>query len=253
MSRRWKAGLSVLGVILILSICGIGSYLIVLDEQKGVQAQANTTAPKPTSTPVDISSRTVDPTPLSAKEIFPNKTIVIDPGRPNEIYTVIGTQELTDCRSATEGDITKLIAELGCTQVVRGTMHTPAEGYLVTGGIMNLDTAANAEKAWEQIEKIVKDQKGRFMGYAIESADKTTKALALASTVAGWTVKGHYVAYCVIARVDRKAIPDSDPFAQQIMEDIVQLYLKEVILEARANDPVGDGTPSGVPSGSPRP
>ena len=128
---------------------------------------------------------------------------------------------------------------MGCTQVVRGTLSTPAEGYVVTGGIMNLDTALNAEKAWDQIKRIVEGSKGRFVGYVIPS-NKDTKALALASSVVGWTVKGHYVAYCVIARSDSKEIPKDDPFAQQIMEDIVQLYLKNQILEARASDPVVD-------------
>ncbi len=237
MSRRWKASLTALAVVLILAVCGIGSYLIVLDEQKGVQAQANTEAPKATSTPIDISSQVVDPTPLTEAELFPNKSIIIDPKRPNEVYTLIDAQELTECKSATAGEITTLIADMGCSQVVRGTLKTPAEGYVVTGGIMNLDTADNAEKAWDQIKKIVESQKGRFVGYVIP-ADKSTRALALASSVVGWTVKGHYVAYCVIARTDSKEIPKDDPFAQQIMEDIVQLYLKNKILEARANDPI---------------
>jgi hypothetical protein len=247
-SKRWKAGLGVLGVIVVLAVCGIGSYLIVVDEQKGVQAQANTTGPKATTTPVDISSRKVDPAPLTADELFPAKTIMVDPNKPNEVYTLIGTQELTDCKPAAEGDVTKLISELGCSQVVRGTLKTPIDGYLVTGGIMNLESAANADKAWTQIETIVKEEKGRFVGYVIPS-DKSTKPLALASSVVGWTVKGHYVAYCVVARTDSQPISDDDPFAKQIMFDIVQYYLQGVILEARATDPVVEGaTPSAKPS-----
>lgn len=248
-SKRWKAGLGVLGVIVVLAVCGIGSYMIVMDEQKGVQAQANTNGPKPTTTPVDISSRKVDPEPLTIAEVFPSRTITVDPNKPNEVYTLIGSaQELSDCKSAAEGDVAKLISTLGCSQVVRGTLKTPIDGYLVTGGIMNLETAANADKAWEQIETIVKEEKGRFVGYVIPS-DKSTKPLALASSVVGWTVKGHYVAYCVVARVDSQAIADDDPFAKQIMFDIVQFYLQGQILEARATDPIVEGaTPSAQPS-----
>jgi hypothetical protein len=246
-SRRWKAGLGVLGVIVMLAVCGIGSYLIVIDEQKGLQPQPSN-GPKATTTPVDISSRKVDPQPLTEEEVFPSRTIMVDPNKPNEVYTLIASQALTNCKEAVEGDVAKLIAGLGCSQVVRGTLKTPIAGYLVTGGIMNLETAAYADKAWEQIENIVKEDKGRFVGYVIAS-DKSTKPLALASSVVGWTVKGHYVAYCVVARVDSQAIADDDPFAKQIMFDIVQYYLQGVILEARATDPVVEGaTPSAKPS-----
>ncbi len=249
MSGRWRTGLGVLGVILVLAVCGIGSYLIVLDEQKGVQAQANNSGPKPTVTPVDISSREVDPQPLTHGEVFPSDTIVIDPKKPEQVYTVLARQELTDCRTATKGEVTTLVATLGCSQVVRATMRSP-DGYLVTGGILNLDTQASAEKAWESIRKMVDDQKGGFIGY---SPDKPTKNLVLAQTVVGWNMKGHYLAYCVIARGDGKEIPDRDPFASQIMWDIIEIYLKGNILEQRATDPVSASAtaPSGAPSGSP--
>lgn len=246
-SKRWKAGLSILGVLVVLAVCGIGSYMIVVDEQKGVQAQANT-GPKPTTTPVDISSRQVDPKPLTAKEVFPERTIIVDPNQPDAVYTLDGNpQESNDCKSAAEGEVAKLLAEAGCSQVVRGTLKTPVDGYLVTGGIFNLETSVAADKAWGQIETIVKEEKGRFVGYVVTS-DKATKPLALASSVVGWTVKGHYVAFCVVARTDSQAIADDDPYAKQIMFDIVQYYLQGKVLEERATDPID---PSAAPSAKP--
>jgi hypothetical protein len=248
-SKRWKAGLGIVGVIVVLAVCAIGSYMIVQDEQKGLQAQA-TTGPKPTITPVDISSRKVDPTPLTFDELFPAKTIMVDPNKPNEVYTLIGIPPDTDCRNAAQGDVAKLLVGLDCSQAVRGTLKTPIDGYLVTGGILNLETAANADKAWEQIETIVKEDRGRLLGYVIPS-DKSTKPLGLAQTVAGWTAKGHYLAYCVVARKDGVPIEDGDPFAKQIMFDIVQFYLQGQILEARATDPIVEGAtppPSSQPS-----
>lgn len=252
MSSRWRAGLGTLGVILVLAICGIGSYLIVLDEQKGVQAQANSTTPRPTSIPVDISSRAVDPEPLTSAEVFPNDQIVIDPKQPERGYTILAKQELTDCRPATKGDVTTLVNSLGCSQAVRATMRSP-DGYLVTGGLLNLDTQESAEKAWESIRAMVDAQKGGFMGYA-PTGDKVAKNLVLSATVVGWNMKGHYLAYCVIARGDGEDIPDRDPFASQIMFDIVEIYLKGTILEARATDPVdpeqaATGEPIIQPSG----
>jgi len=143
-----------------------------------------------------------------------------------------------------------LMAARENARAVRGTLKTPIDGYLVTGGILNLETAANADKAWEQIETIVKEDRGRLLGYVIPS-DKSTKPLGLAQTVAGWTAKGHYLAYCVVARKDGVPIEDGDPFAKQIMFDIVQFYLQGQILEARATDPIVEGAtppPSGQPS-----
>ncbi|MFC7242599.1 hypothetical protein ACFQO7_08905 [Catellatospora aurea] len=246
MSGRWKKALSVLGVLAVLTVCGVGSFLMVLDEKQGTGAQANT-SPPPTATPVDITSREIDPKPLTAGEVFPGKQIVIDPNKPTEVYTVIKPQVLTDCRAAASGEISKLITKLGCSQVVRGTMRSPNGAYLVTGGIVNLDTVANAEKAYEAIKPIVDEGKGRFLGYAPDRQDKKsiTKPLALASTHAGWNIRGHYLVYCVIARSDGGEIPIGDPFAKQILFDVIEFYLRGKVLEERASDPI---TTSGAPT-----
>ncbi|WP_344350367.1 hypothetical protein, partial [Catellatospora coxensis] len=246
MSGRWKKALSVLGVLAVLTVCGVGSFLMVLDEKQGTGAQANT-SPPPTATPVDITSREVDPKPLTAAEVFPGKQIVIDPNKPTEVYTVIKPQVLTDCRAAASGEISKLVTKLGCSQVVRGTMRSPNGAYLVTGGIVNLDTVANAEKAYEAIKPIVDEGKGRFLGYAPDRQEKKsiTKPLALASTHAGWNIRGHYLVYCVIARSDGGEIPIGDPFAKQILFDVIEFYLRGKVLEERASDPV---TASGTPT-----
>lgn len=250
-SKRWRAILGVIGVIVVLAICGVSSWLIVLDEQKGVQAQANNTSPKASVVPVDISSREVDPNPLTVAEVFPNDTIVIDPSKPNEAYKIIAKQELTDCRTSTKGEISTLIQGLGCSQVIRATMRSPSD-YLVTGGIFNLDTVESAEKAWESIRGMVDTQKGGFVGYA-PTSDKNTRPLVLAATVVGWNMKGHYLAFCVIARADGNEIPDRDPFASQIMYDIVEIYLKGNILEARATDPAPSGDTPASGAATPKP
>lgn len=252
MSSRWRAILSAIGVIVVLAACAVGSFLIVRDEQQGVQAQADSSTPKPTIVPVDISSREVDPTPLTAAEVFPNNSIVIDPAKPDQVYKLIAKpQELTDCKSATKGELTKLLSSLGCSQVVRASMRSP-DNYLVTGGIFNLDTVASAEKAWESVKTLVADQKGGFVGYA-PTSDRSARPLVLAATQVAWNMKGHYLAYCVIARADGEEIPDGDLFAEQIMFDIVEIYLKGTVLEARATDPVSDASadPSAAPSTSP--
>ncbi|MDI1460270.1 hypothetical protein QEZ54_04765 [Catellatospora sp. KI3] len=239
-SSRWKKTLSVLGVVAVLAACAVGSFLMVLDEKNSSGAQANS-SPPPTATPVDISSREVDGQPLSTQEVFPAAKIVIDVNKPTEAYTLIKAQPLKDCRAATNGEITKLIAKLGCSQVVRGTLRSPNGQYLVTGGIVNLDTVASAEQAYEAIKPIVDAGKGRFLGYA---PDSKTRPLALSSTHAGWNIKGHYLVYCVIARSDGDEIAVGDPFAKQILYDVIEFYLRGKVLEDRAYDPIA---PSGTP------
>jgi hypothetical protein len=241
MSTRWKAGLTALAVLLVLAVCGISSFLIVLDEQQGVQAQAVTPSAGPSLR--QLTTREEDPAPLTVKEVFPGQSIVIDPDRPTEVYKVLRTQELKSCKTATSGSISTLIEDLGCSQVVRGTMLSPTSGYVVTGGILNLDTVDDAEKAWDQIKFMVNQNKGRFVGYA-ERTDRTTKPLILAPTHAGWNIRGHYMVYCVIARTDEQEIAPGDPFAKQILFDVIEYYLKGVVLEARAK------VPSPAPSGA---
>ncbi|MBV1849780.1 hypothetical protein [Catellatospora tritici] len=246
LSNRWKKTLSVLGVIAVLAACGVGSVLMVLDEKNSSGAQANS-SPPPTAMPVDISSREVDGKPLTIQEVFPASKIVIDVNKPTEAYTLVKSQVLKDCRATTNGDITKLIAKLGCSQVVRGTLRSPNGQYLVTGGIVNLDTVASAEQAYEAIKPIVDAGKGRFLGYA---PDSKTRPLALSSTHAGWNIKGHYLVYCVIARSDGDEIAVGDPFAKQILYDVIEFYLRGKVLEDRAYDPI---TPSGATDASAAP
>jgi hypothetical protein len=238
MSGRWKAALSALTVLVVLAVCGVGSYLMVLDETQGTGAQAGGGSPQPTAIPVDITTREIDSAPLTVEEVFPGPSIVVDPQKPNEVYTVLRTQALTSCKTATSGEISKLIEELGCSQVIRATMSSPTNGYLITGGIMNLETATDASDAWDRIKFMVNENKGRFIGYA-ERSDPSTKPLVLAPTHAGWNIRGHFLVYCVIARTDEQEIAAGDPFAKQILYDVIEYYLKGKIIDGRAFDPIG--------------
>lgn len=235
--------ISTLSVLVLLAVCGLGSYLIVVDEQQGRKAGASMASPAPTALSRDISSRKVDPTPLTTKEVFPAKKIVINPAEAP--YEVLKTQASKDCRLATIGAVHKLLADQGCNQVVRGTLRSPTRAYLVTTGIFNLADAAGADSAHEKIKPIVDEGKGRFLGMA---AGKGTEPVALSSAQVGWHKRGHFLVYCVIARADGKAIKDGDPYARQILYDMIELHLRSGVLERRATVPV-----TAAPSGSPSP
>src|SRR5690606_18063552 len=83
-----------LGLIAVFATCGVFSYFLVQDELAGRNAQADSGEPSPT-VPRDISSREVDPEPLTVEEVFPDDEIVINPAEPP--YQVLSTQESEDC------------------------------------------------------------------------------------------------------------------------------------------------------------
>jgi hypothetical protein len=232
--RTWQLVIGGLGALVLVAVCGLSSYFMVTDERQG---RAVRDAAAPTTLPRDISSRSVDPAPLTEPEVFPAGQIVINPAEPP--YQVLKTQNTTDCATAATREISGLLAELGCTQVVRGTLRSPSGGYVVTAGLFNLADATGAEWAHQKIKQIVDGDKGRFRGLA---AGKGTEAVALASAQVGWHVRGHFLIFCVIAKTDSTAIGDNDPHARQILFDLIELHLRGSVLERRATVPVGSST-----------
>lgn len=233
-----KASLAAMAAVVLLLVCGFGSWQILRDERAGTSATAN--EPPPTAVPRDIGSRDADAAPLTVAEVFPAKQISVDAAQP--AYQVIGTQIQANCKIATDGRITALIAGLGCTQVVRGTLRSPTKDYYVTGGIFNLASSESAKNAYDKIKEIVDARQGRFKGYVPTTA---TKPLALSSTHLGWDYRGHFLVYCVIARADGKDFAAGDPFAQQILYDVIELHLLGTVVAKRATAPV-----SAAPSGT---
>jgi hypothetical protein len=233
--KRYQMIIGALGVLVLLAVCGLSSWMIVIDERKGTDARA-AGAPEATAIPKDISSRLADPAPLTEKEVFPQAQIKINDPEPP--YQVLKRQAAKDCRVAAAGKIATLLRDLGCTQVVRATLRSPTGDYLVTGGIFNLEDKAGAEFARKKIQPIVNAGTGRFAGMV---AGKGTEPIATSSAHVGWDIRGHYLMYCVIARADGKEFADDDPYARQILYDIVEMHLHNTVLEKRATIPLTPG------------
>lgn len=247
-SKLWQALLAILGVLVLLAVCGLSTYFIMADERAGTEAQNN--APAPTAIPRDITTRQADPKPLTEQEVFPTKQIVIDPSQPP--YQVLRTNTSGDCKTAVTGELAARVVAAGCTQVVRGTLKSPTGTYLVTGGVFNLADEAGADKVHDAVKPLIDAGKGRFTGLI---AGTGTAAIVKSSTHLGWNVRGHYLIYCVIARADGKEFAPADPYAKQIIYDIIQMHLSDTVLEKRAMVPVtpsvGPPGPSGRPSTAP--
>jgi len=226
--RTWQAFTTGLGIFTMLAVCGLSSFFIVADERQGRDAQASGAAP-PVTVLRDISSREADPAPLTATEVFPGREVAVDPARP--AYRVLKARADRRCAAAASGEIGALLTDLGCDQVVRGTLRAPAAGYLVTAGIFNLDDVEGADWARQKIKSMVDGGRGRFQGMV---AGKGTEAIALSSARVGWHVRGHYLVYCVAARADGKPIAAGDAQAGQILNDMIELYLRGTVLGRRA-------------------
>lgn len=240
--RRHSTGsvalLSAIAVIVLLAVCGIGAYFVVKDEKDGpVPNRAG--SPAATSVPRDISSRTVDPAPLTEREVFPAAEIV---PAPDAKYAVLKTQVSEDCRLAAADDLGTLLSKLGCSQVVRGTLKSPNGQYLVTAGVFNLIDEAAANQAKDAIKPTVDAQKGRFTGLL---AGAGSESIVRAPAQLGWNPRGHFLVYCVIVRVDGKPIEADDVNAKQIAFDLIETHLRDTVIGKRAVQPIG---PSVKPS-----
>jgi len=64
-----------------------------------------------------------------------------------------------------------------------------------------------------------------------------TDAITRAPTQLSWNYRGHFIAYAVIARTDGQAFAQNDPYPNQITFDIVETYLENGIIGARAAVP----------------
>jgi hypothetical protein len=228
LSSTWvTTALIVVGVI-VLALVATGGYFLINSGQ-------SSTAPKQPNSGAaagktrDIASRDVDQAALTEQELFPGKQISVNAAN----YQVLKTQA-SDCQSAATDDIAKLLGELDCTQVVRGTLKSPDGQFLVTAGIFNLKDEANANKAYESIKPALDAQKGRFTGLP---AGDGTEAVVRAPTTLGWHPLGHFLAYAIVARTDGKPIAADDAASKEVISDIVEGHLRDGVIAARAATP----------------
>ena len=234
-----------LGALVLLVVCGLSTFFVVHDDWPG---QPGANGPQgPVQKERDISSREVDPAPLTVAEVYPAKEVTVAPGQPP--YQVLSAPAPTDCTTAATDDLLKQLTDAGCSQVVRGTLKSPTGEYLITAGVFNLATEAGADGVRDAIKPLIDGQKGRFTGLV---AGKGTEALVRSATQLGWDVRGHFLVYCVIARADGKAFQPGDPVAKQIIYDMIVLHLRNNVLDKRAVVLVdADGRPIPASSGPP--
>ncbi|WP_341717634.1 hypothetical protein QQG74_27890 [Micromonospora sp. FIMYZ51] len=230
--RGWQVVIGGAAVLVLLALVGLTAATL-LDAR---QPTNRTAAPEPTvqitreAEPSDLDSRDTDQAPLTAREVFPGSTVTV--GEDRTEYELRRTQSSASCPVAATEELADLLVRLGCNQVVRATLRAPDQEHLVTVGLFNLTDRSSAERARERIRQILDERQGRFRGLP---AGDETEIIATAPARVGWQVRGHYLAYAVVARVDGEAIRSGDTRVREILFDLLELHLNRTVLEQRAN------------------
>jgi hypothetical protein len=215
-----------LATIIVLGVTGLIAFFIVADERRGVPAEASTVR-----TDGALGSRTGDPAPLTLQEVFPDPAAVHPPGGA-AAYRITMTHIDSDCRIAAYGTLGGLLAEKGCSQVVRASLTAPYGDYQVTAGLFNLADAAGATALDDQLRHLVETGDGSFA--AMAAGEPGTDPTTPPASQVGWHSQGHYLLYCVITRPGGAVVPNDDPNAARITADLVDGYLAAGVLGRRA-------------------
>lgn len=228
--RRWQIVIGGAAALVLLTMCGVITAALVTGGNPAPEQTPTAAAPGPDGgQPANLRSRDIDPAPLTAKEVFPARDLIVADGAP--AYQVLKTHSSASCEVAATGQVGDLLTRLGCNQVVRATLRSGDKNYLVTAGLFNLTDQAGAERARDRVKPMLDARKGRFSGM---TAGKGTDAVARSSARVGWQAQGHYLAYCVVARADGKAIPTGDRAARDILTDLLEGHLRNGVLGRRS-------------------
>ncbi|MGC5361423.1 hypothetical protein ACPXCE_06965 [Streptomyces sp. DT24] len=114
-------------------------------EPTGPEPSFSSVAPLPPPNPMDfISSAGKDKAPLGADTLFPGRKLTMG----DRVYLKGATDRVTNCATATQGDLGTVLVAHGCDQVIRATYNK--DGVAVTVGVAVFATADKAKRAAEE-------------------------------------------------------------------------------------------------------
>ncbi len=228
--RRGRVAIALLASLVVLAALGFGGVTLLRHHgSTAANATGATTAPRPSIDTAAISDRTVDPALLTTAEVFGAATIPST--SPGGAYRVIRSEADASCGTAATAAIGTLLASVGCNQAVRATMLSSDQAYVITAGVLNLPDTAAATKVASSLQPDIAKGTGRLNGL---DAGGTTTAITSAQAQVAWDTRGHYLVYSIIALTSGKAIAASDKKVPAIITDVVENYLGDKVLGARA-------------------
>jgi hypothetical protein len=226
--RRGRLIVAVLAAIVVL--VGLGFTGVTLLRHHGsTGANATGVKPGPSINTAAISDRTVDPALLTTAEVFGAATIPSTTSGGS--YRVVRSEADASCGTAATAAISTLLASQGCNQAIRATMLSSDQAYVVTAGVLNLPNTASATKVASSLQSAIAKGTGRLNGL---DAGSPTTVITSAQAQVAWDTRGHYVVYSIIALTSGKAIAASDKQVPVIINDVVENYLGDKVLGARA-------------------
>jgi len=216
-----------LAALIVTSIVALIGFFVVAEHRREPSAVSSAVFE-----PDAISSRAADPAPLTRQEVFPAAEIRLVAGAMP--YRVSVTHVDSDCAQATSGELSVMLAEHGCDQIVRATMTAPYGGYRVTAGIFNLADDLGAEASTVRAGDLIESGRGTFtpIGALGSFGDEPVGPLAQVN----WRARGHFLVYCLVSRPDGRLVTDDDPYAGRITADIVDQYLVDQVVDARSRN-----------------
>ncbi|MEU3453340.1 hypothetical protein ABZ671_07030 [Micromonospora sp. NPDC006766] len=246
--RAWQVLIGGAAVLVLLALCGLAAATLLQNQTRTPPAAQPSDQPvadqSATANARDLNSRDTDQLALTVKEVFPGNKLVVGTG--GTAYQILKTQASTNCTVAATDEIGDLLVRLGCNQVVRATLRSPDRDHLLTAGLLNLTDVADAQRARDRIRQMLDERQGRFQGM---SAGRDTESVARAAARVGWQVRGHYIAYCMVTRVDGEQISSTDAKSREILYDMIELHLNRNVLERRANSGVASQPTAGPAEG----
>jgi hypothetical protein len=236
--------LGVIAVVVVLSMCGLSTYMVVHDDN--TVAAANRATSGPTAIQRDISARNGDDALMTAADVFPTKQIA---AATNALYKQVGDIQVeSNCRLGATGTVATMLVAEGCDQMVRATFSTPDGIHFVTAGVFNLLDDKATKAAEDQLAKGV-DATNRFTGYITTTP---TQVIGRAPTNLAYLDDGHFLLYVVIVRTDGKESQASDPAIQVIVYDLLEHYMRDTMMVKWSTQllTTANASGSGSPSGS---
>jgi hypothetical protein len=156
-------------------------------QQTAASARPSPTDPSPSPSPSlgawgHIGSRALDPAPLTLAELFPAQFTSAGTG-----YTRTVQKAKTHCATALMGSqLVTAISQAGCTQAMRASYLSADQKLMGTIGVLNLVTAAAAEKAGKA------SGPSNFIAQ-LPAANGPTRNLTKGNGFEAAEVKGHYL------------------------------------------------------------